>query len=93
MNPGEETEKPWLGDKRDPREVWATLLPIFGAFVGFVIAMLVIWDGYRSVPKYKHCLVFGDEFDAGLKPNIWMKEVEVGGFGYVDSLLLILRRH
>lgn len=81
MDPGEKTEKPWIGEKKDPRETWATIFPVFGAIVGIAIALLIIWDGYKTVPNYKHCLVYGDDFGAGLKPNVWTKEVEVGGFG------------
>ncbi|KAF7550701.1 hypothetical protein G7Z17_g5529 [Cylindrodendrum hubeiense] len=80
VRPGE-IGKPWL-DKKDPKEKWTTILPILGVFVGLGISAFLIWDGLRSVIHHKYCPVMDTNFTSGLDPNIWTKEVELGGFGH-----------
>jgi hypothetical protein len=76
-----EVEKPWLA-KSDPKEKWVTILPIIGILVGLGISGFLVWDGIRSVVQHKYCLVLEDNFDS-FNADVWTKEVQVGGFGYV----------
>lgn len=79
----EDVEKPWL-DKSDPKEKWVTIIPIVGIFIGLAVSGFLVWDGIRSVVKHKYCPVLIEDFASGsLDSNVWTKEVEVGGFGYV----------
>lgn len=79
-----ELEKPWL-DKKDPREKWVNIIPCFGVFVGLAITGFLVWDGLQNVSNNKYCSVFEDDFSKGWNSNIWTKEVELGGFGYVTQ--------
>jgi hypothetical protein len=81
----DEIEQPWL-DKKDPKEKWVTIIPLIGIFVGFALTGFLIYDGLKSVSNYKYCPVLIDDFSSGLNTNVWTKEVEVGGFGYVLSV-------
>jgi hypothetical protein len=85
-----EVEKPWLG-KPDPKEKWVTILPIIGIVIGLGISGFLVWDGIRSVVKHQYCPVLEEDFSNGFNENVWMKEVELGGFGYVFFLLQPLR--
>lgn len=76
-----EVEKPWL-DRKDPREKWVTIIPIAGLVLGIIITGILIWDGIRSVAVHKYCPVYTDDFSSW-NSDVWTKEVEVGGFGYV----------
>jgi hypothetical protein len=80
-----EVEKPWL-DKKDPKEKWVTILPVLGIVLGLCISGVLIWDGLRSVVKHNYCLVLQEDWSGGLNTNVWTKEVQVGGFGYVTPL-------
>lgn len=75
-----EVEKPWL-EKKDPREKWVTILPVLGIVVGLGIAGFLVWDGVNSVVRHKYCEVLIEDFSQGLRDSVWMKEVELGGFG------------
>ncbi|KOS21087.1 Beta-1 [Escovopsis weberi] len=75
-----EVEKPWLA-KSDPKEKWVTILPLLGILVGLGISAFLVWDGLKSVVHNKYCSVLDDDFSSGLDPNVWTKEVQVGGFG------------
>ncbi|KAK5991126.1 Beta-1,3-glucan-binding protein [Cladobotryum mycophilum] len=75
-----EIEKPWL-EKVDPKEKWVTIMPLIGILIGLAISGFLIWDGLSSVVHHKYCPVLDDDFSGGLNPNVWTKEVQVGGFG------------
>ncbi|KAF4962185.1 hypothetical protein FSARC_9700 [Fusarium sarcochroum] len=79
VRPGE-VEKPWL-EKTNPKEKWVTILPILAILIGLVGSGFLVWDGIRSVVKNKYCSVMDEDFSQGLNPNVWTKEVEVGGYG------------
>lgn len=81
-----EAEKPWMS-KKDPKEKWVTILPIVGILIGLGVSGFLVWDGLRSVVHHKYCPVMDDSFDSGFNTNIWTKEVQVGGFGYVIHLI------
>lgn len=73
-------DKPWM-KKREPRELWVTVIPLFGMLVGAIIGGFLIWDGIRQVAVHRYCPVLNEEFSSGFNTDIWQKEVEVGGFG------------
>lgn len=73
-------ERPWL-EKKDPRQKWSSIIPLCGVFLGLCIAGVLIWDGLRSVVNHQYCLVLDENFSNGFNEQIWMKEVELGGFG------------
>jgi hypothetical protein len=77
-----EIERPWLAEV-DPKEKWVTIIPLIGLLLGLGIAGYLVYDGIRSVVHHKYCLVMSDDFSGGFNTNIWTKEAEVGGFGYV----------
>ncbi|CAG1987851.1 unnamed protein product [Fusarium graminearum] len=79
VRPGE-VEKPWL-EKTNPKEKWVSIFPLLAIFLGLVGSGFLVWDGVRSVVKNKYCPVLDEDFSQGLNPNIWTKEVEVGGYG------------
>ncbi|KAF1978104.1 glucan endo-1,3-beta-D-glucosidase [Bimuria novae-zelandiae CBS 107.79] len=74
-------DKPWITMKRDPREIWQTVIPMCGFLVGMGLAAFLIWHGYNGVSRNLYCPVMVDDFSKGLDPQIWQKEVEVGGYG------------
>lgn len=78
-----EIEKPWL-DKKDPKEKWVTIMPLLGILIGLGISGFLVWDGLSSVVHHKYCPVLDDTFGNGLNTDVWTKEVQVGGFGYVS---------
>ncbi len=80
-------EKPWLR-KKDPKEKWVTILPLVGIAIGLAISGILVWDGLRSVVTHKYCLVLSDDFSAGFRSDLWTKEVQLGGFGYVFLLFV-----
>lgn len=75
-----EIEKPWL-EKKDPKEKWATIIPIIGILIGFGLVGFLVYDGLSSVTNHTYCPVLNEDFSGGLNPSIWTKEVEVGGYG------------
>jgi hypothetical protein len=82
-----EVEKPWT-EKKDKKEKFVKWIPIVGILIGFAVAGVLIWDGVRSVNNFNYCAVYEDDFSSGtLNPDIWTKEVESGGYGYVDEVL------
>lgn len=78
-----DVEKPWL-KKRDPKEKWVTIIPLIGIAFGVAIAGFLVYDGLRTVVNNTYQLVLDDDFSGGLNSKIWQKEVETGGFGYVN---------
>lgn len=77
-----EVEKPWT-KQADPKEKWVTILPIIGIIIGLGISGFLVWDGIRSVVHHKYCPVMEENFSNGLNERVWMKEVQVNGFGWV----------
>lgn len=85
-----EVQRPWVG-KKDPKEKWVTIIPIVGAIIGLALAGFLVWDGLRTVVINDYKLVLDENFSGPLDSNIWTKEVEVGGFGFVSSPTLLTR--
>ena len=81
INRTELRERPWK-DIKDPREKWVTIIPIIGILVGFAVAGFLIWDGLQQVVNHEYCLVLNEDWSGGFNDKIWMKEAEVGGFGF-----------
>ncbi|WWD18620.1 hypothetical protein CI109_103073 [Kwoniella shandongensis] len=77
-----EIYKPWL-EKRDPALRWARWITIGSIIMGFAIAAVICWDGYRSVPSLgKVCSVLEDDFSSGsISPDRWQHEVRLDGYG------------
>lgn len=75
-----EVEKPWTKTV-DPKEKWVTILPVIGIVIGLGISGFLVWDGMRSVVKHKYCPVLEEDFSRGFNSDVWMKEVQLGGFG------------
>ncbi len=76
------TDRSWLKQKKDPRQRWLSMFPLLGIILGLIIAGVYIFLGVRSVPQHKYCMIYEDDFTSGtLNPDVWTKEVEVGGFG------------
>ncbi|KAL2144754.1 hypothetical protein VTI28DRAFT_8600 [Corynascus sepedonium] len=75
-----EIEKPWT-KQTDPKEKWVTILPIIGIIIGLGISGFLVWDGIRSVVKHKYCPVLEEDWSQGFNEKVWMKEVQVNGFG------------
>jgi hypothetical protein len=73
-------EKPWL-EKKDPRQRWLSLFPLFGIIIGVALSGYLVYDGLASVETAEYCPVYEDDFTNGFNEKIWTKEVEVGGFG------------
>ncbi|KAH6629991.1 glycoside hydrolase family 16 protein [Chaetomium sp. MPI-SDFR-AT-0129] len=75
-----EVEKPWT-KQADPKEKWVTILPLIGILIGLGISGFLVWDGIRSVVKHNYCLVLEENWDNGFNEKVWLKEVQVNGFG------------
>jgi hypothetical protein len=84
-------DKPWLTEAPDARSRasrWITLLTIL---LGACGAGLLCWTGYQDagrtmIDSSRLCLVMEDTFDNLDVDNggIWMRDVEMSGFGYVS---------
>lgn len=75
-----EVEKPWTKSV-DPKEKWVTILPILGIVIGLGISGFLVWDGLRSVAKHKYCPLLDETWGNGFNTKVWMKEVQVNGYG------------
>jgi hypothetical protein len=75
-----EVEKPWT-KQVDPKEKWVTILPIIGIIIGLGISGFLVWDGIRSVVHHNYCPVMEETWSNGFNERVWMKEVQVNGFG------------
>lgn len=57
--------------------------PLSGIALGIALVGLEVWQGMSTVTNNKYCSIYDLDFGAGgtLDPNIWTKEIQVGGFG------------
>jgi hypothetical protein len=78
----EDVERPWLEEKH-PRQFWVKCFPLVGLVLGLTVTGVLIWDGVRTVARHNYCEVLNDNFTSW-NSDVWSKEVEVGGFGYVS---------
>lgn len=77
----EDIKKPWLYKPQTTKEKLADALPLIGAFLGAVVAGVLVWDGWNSVVNHNYVLLYEDDFSNGLDRSIWEPEIQVGGFG------------
>lgn len=77
-----EQERPWLY-RKDPREKWVWIIPTFGIVLGLGLMALQVWLGLQRISKHTYCSVLDEDWGRGINEEIWTKEVEIGGFGYV----------
>jgi hypothetical protein len=77
-----EVERPWLKEKHS-RAKWVEAFPVIGLALGLMVTGILIWDGVRTIARHNYCEVLNDNF-MSWNSNVWTKEVEVGGFGYVS---------
>jgi len=86
----EDIAKPWMDNKKDKRigTIWHWLFPLIGTIIGIAGAGVQIFFSSQKFATFAMCPVLNEDFSTGvLNPNIWTHEVEVGGFGYVVSIL------
>ncbi|KAI9341786.1 beta-1,3-glucan-binding protein [Zopfochytrium polystomum] len=69
-----------LAEKNDPGRRWLRIIPLFGLVPTFLLVGFIIYLGIKSVPTWKYCQVFEDNFDT-LDSKYWNHEVALGGFG------------
>lgn len=79
-----EVEKPWLS-RKDPREKWVTIIPLIGIAIGVGLTGFLVYDGISSVTKHTYCSILDEDFSQGFNTDVWTREVETGGYGYVFS--------
>ena len=77
-----EITKPWMG-KKDKAARISYFLTYSMLVLGIAAAALRCYFGYRSVPLVgKLCLVMEDDFNNdSLDTDVWMYEVDLGGYG------------
>lgn len=73
--------KPWLTQKKDPREKWTCIIPMIGIALGLCVVGGLIYLGISGIQPQSYCPVLDDDFSGGLNSKVWTKEVEVDGFG------------
>lgn len=57
---------------------------MIGMFIGLSLAALLIYDGLKAVINHEYCPVLDEDFSRGFDTEVWTKEAEVGGFGFVQ---------
>lgn len=82
-------EKPWTS-RVDPKEKWVSIIPGVAIALGFALCGALIWQGLSTVVNHKYCPVLMEDWSNGFDENIWTREAEVGGFGYVHERFLLL---
>ena len=77
-----EITKPWMG-KKDKAARISYFLTYSMLLLGIALAALRCYTGWRSVSLVgKLCLVMEDDFDGNdIDSNVWMREVDLGGYG------------
>ena len=84
-----ELTKPWLG-KKDKAARISYFLTYSMLLLGFVASGLRCYFAWTRVPLLGQlCLVMEDDFDSNeLDTSVWMREADMGGFGWVLRVLL-----
>ncbi len=83
-----EITKPWVG-KKDKAARISYFLTYSMLLLGIAAAGLRCYFGWRSVSMISPghlCPVLDDDFNGNdLDPSVWMREIDLGGFGSVSS--------
>jgi len=86
--------KPWLDEKKDPYARLAYITTYTVIFLGLVGSAVRIYFGYKSIPLLTGnlCLVLDEDFSGGEdgvfgQNGKFFREVDMGGFGSVSSLI------
>src|SRR5437762_64198 len=74
-----EIEKPWM-EQKYPKQKWINIIPLLGIGIGLSLSTVYVYFGVHTIVNHNYCPVLIDEFSE-LNSIIWMKEVQVGGFG------------
>jgi hypothetical protein len=70
--------------KKNPNEKWLWIIPLIGFLVGLAVTGVLIFMTIHGRVIHKYCSVLNEDFSTGtLNPQIWMQEVQLGGYGYV----------
>lgn len=77
-----EVNHPWK-DQKDPRQKWVTIIPLIGLALGFAVAGYLVYDGLSTIVNHTYTLVLDEDWSKGFNTDVWTKEVNLGGFGYV----------
>lgn len=80
----------WLLDPPDPREKWLAFISVIAAIVGAILGGILLWDGWKLVASHNYCRVYEDDFSGGINLDVWQPEVQVGGFGFVFLLPMLI---
>jgi hypothetical protein len=77
-----EITKPWVGQKDKAARI-SYFLTYSMVIIGFATAALRCYTGWHSVSLVgKLCPVLDEDFNGNdLDSNVWMHEVDLGGFG------------
>jgi hypothetical protein len=60
-------------------------------WIGLVLPILGSMNKTRAIVNANYCPVLIEDWSNGFNENVWMKEVQANGFGYVWSLCSTLR--
>lgn len=81
--------KPWIGDKDTYMRV-AYWLTYAVALVGVGVSIAQCFISWRNVKRVGNlCLIMEDNFDTFDTDYTWTHDVDMGGFGYVQSALSV----
>ncbi|ESZ98948.1 hypothetical protein SBOR_0606 [Sclerotinia borealis F-4128] len=77
--------------KKAKKEALLWIFPLCGTILGLGLTGMIIYLKIASITHHKYCPVLLEDFSSGiLDPNVWTKEVQVGGYGLVSSLEYML---
>ncbi|ORY80975.1 concanavalin A-like lectin/glucanase domain-containing protein, partial [Protomyces lactucae-debilis] len=74
-------DKPWLSGKKSKSRLVTDIIPLIGLAAGLAIVAVYAYTGWAKYDTAKFCPVWTEDFSGGLDPNVWQREVQIGGFG------------
>lgn len=80
----EDVRTPWLLEQTGWWDTRAFIIIQAGAWLGVMLGVLLMWEGWTKTENHNYCLVYEDDFSQGLDPDVWKTEVQLGGFGFVS---------
>lgn len=72
--------KPWMAESDTALRVIKGI-PLIGILIGTLVGAYLIYTGYEGVPKHNFCMTLDETWANGIDPNLWTREVNLGGFG------------